>query len=273
MSVLNLGATSSRRFEGGLAAELAKLFSRIQQHYFDLEAGEFDYERFSRSSDYSSLILAVRHLQSFDPETLRGANSRLAFWLNIYNIMMLHGVVEAVQSAGRSFSGGVSIRDLAGLYQGTAYQIGRFQLSLDDIEHGILRQNARRRIGRQFPKDHPAQVLVLDMPEPRIHMALFSACFSSPVLVVFGAEDLERQLSQVTADYLQKFVRLSDGRRKLVVPQVFRWYGGDFEGVGGTTGFVAANHPDRKLTQFLLQKSATPVFTEFDWRLNAKGAR
>ena len=273
MSVLNLGAVSSRRLENGITAELASLLSGIQQKYFDEDSGELDYAGLSISSEYSSLTLAVRHLQAFDPETLGDADSRLAFWLNIYNIMMIHGVVEGIRGAGRSFWGGVSIRDLTGLYQGAAYQIGRFQLSLDDIEHGILRKNARRRIGRQFSKDHPAQTLVLDVPEPRIHMALYSACFSSPALCVFEAEAMERQLSLATESYLQKFVRLSDGSKKLVVPQIFRWYGSDFDASGGAVGFVAANHPDRKLTQLLLQRSSAPVFLEFDWRLNAKGAR
>ena len=267
MPALNLGAVSNRRFENGLIHELTRILSIINLRYFDRNTKRFDYVGFIKSADYSHFQLTVRQFQSFDPANLHGYSDQLAFWLNAYNAMVIHGVAEEIKNGQSHLSKNISIRDFDGFYSNTAYQFGRFQLSLDDIEHGILRANARRTFGRHFSRDHPAQQLVFGKVEPRIHMALYSACNSSPNLNVFRTEELEPQLQRITVEYLKHYV--SSGKR-LVLPRIFQWYATDFDVVGGVMGFVAANHPDRKLSQILLKEKVVPVFSTFDWHLNQK---
>jgi hypothetical protein len=136
------------------------------------------------------------------------------------------------------------------------HRIGGFTLSLNNIEHNIL---------RPFFKD------------PRIHFAVNCASVSCPPLLTrsFTAESVDDQLEFLTRNALSSddFVRVEGDT--LVVTKLLEWYGPDFI----TKGYKGA---EKDLVSFILKYAredvrdwiesqpspATVEFMDYDWALN-----
>ena len=79
----------------------------------------------------TSCVWCVSFDPQVDPLTFCNDNKRATtFFLNLYNIMVLHGILH------QDFPKEVGCR---AFFESIKYRGGGFLLSLDDIEHGILR--------------------------------------------------------------------------------------------------------------------------------------
>lgn len=63
---------------------------------------------------------------------------KIAFFINCYNILNLHSLVEWKRTKGRLTMTALERTDFFNLYK---YNIGGCNYSLNDIEHGVLRGN------------------------------------------------------------------------------------------------------------------------------------
>ena len=261
--VLNEGAASIRKSdECCMSEEISRHLQAISDSYYDPERHLFDYEKFRDSQEYYRAVLFVRQLKDFDPvEKLTTDAKRLAFWMNTYNMLFMHAVCASGVKE--------SLKENRRFYRDYRYNIGGYLLNLDAIEHGIMRRNARLpgAIGKAFGNSDPRRILVLSKLDPRIHTALYSACFSSPPLKTFNTNTAEECINKATQQYLQKFVSIAE--RKLSLPMIFKWYAKDF-GDSGVRHFIINHHPDRKLVQELLQDSGIKEsYIAYDWQMNA----
>lgn len=77
-----------------------------------------------------------------------------------------------------------------------AYNIGGLILTLDEIEHGILRSNAGHPAAKKklFADDDPKMKLVIPTLDPRIHFALNCGAKSCPPIRIYQSEKLDKQL-------------------------------------------------------------------------------
>ncbi|WP_062268382.1 DUF547 domain-containing protein [Endozoicomonas arenosclerae] len=264
--LLNDGTASNRKpDECCLSIDISRHLQALINEFYDEKLHEFDYERCRNSQEYYRAVLFSRHLRNFDPFILTADQDRLAFWLNVYNLLLLHSVCFAGVSG--------SLKEVKGFYQDHTYNIGGHILSLDDIEHGIMRKNARQpnSISRTFKRNDSRRSLVLSQLDPRLHMGLYSACFSSPALRAFAPDSVESSLASATRDFLEREVTLSDDGRLLNLPPLFKWYQADFDDQG-VIRFLASWHPDRGLVQKLLQNtSVKKSYSPYDWQLNRIG--
>ena len=78
-------------------------------------------------------------LHQVDPATIEGDGARIAFWLNIYNALLLHCLCL------RPVRG--SILRHRRMFGEVAYVVGDHGYSLNVIEHGLLRGNRRPPLG------------------------------------------------------------------------------------------------------------------------------
>ncbi len=261
--VLNEGAASIRKNdECCMSEEISKHLQAIIDCYYNSERHLFDYEQCRNSEDYYRAVLFARQLKNFDPVLkLTTDAKRLAFWMNTYNLLLIHAAC---------FSGVEgSLKESGGFYREHSYDIGGYTLSLDEIEHGILRRNARLpgSITKAFANSDPRRELVLSKLDPRLHTGLYSACFSSPPLKTFNSATAEECIGKATQGYLKKFVEIKAG--KLQLPMIFKWYAKDF-GDSGIRHFIINHHPDRKLVQGLLQNTGMKEsYISYDWQMNA----
>ena len=183
---------------------------------------------------------------------------REAFLINAYNAFTIEKILTR-------YPGLRSIRDFGTIF-GNPWKDRFFTLlgapmSLDDIEHGMLRQEGA-------------------YDEPRIHFAVVCASIGCPMLrnEAFVPARLEPQLE----DGLRRF--LSDPTRnrydarheRLEVSRIFDWYGKDFE--RGHRGFTSVKATLARYADLLAGKPADQAhvreqkadidFLEYDWALN-----
>ncbi len=170
-------------------------------------------------------------------------SARTAFWVNMYN-----GVTQ--RALGENPSQYDSRREF---FSTSLTRIAGRELSLNDIEHGILRRGysmftlgyLRRppflRDGF-FRQHEPTQ------RDPRIHFALNCGAKSCPPIAAYTREGLDDQLTLATQGYLDQHVEFHPDARgrfagvgsagRVRVPRVMLWFRGDFGGRSGILDFL-----------------------------------
>lgn len=184
-------------------------------------------------------------LAARDPRRLV-RTEQFAYWINLYNALTVRLVLAHWPLA--------SIRDIGGLFGRGPWSrplitIGGQTLTLDDIEHRILRPIWR---------------------DPRIHYAVNCASLGCPDLAaeVFTGARIDRQLEAAARAFVghPRAVRFdADGLR---LSSIYDWYAGDF---GASKAAVLA-HVARYAPPALagrLAAYAGRIRHGYDWSLNA----
>lgn len=236
-----------------LAQELSLLSKKIQARYAT-ESGLLDYEAIRASEEYSDYRKLAAGLSEFDPATLNDPTERLAFWINLYNAMTIHAVIH--------FAPEESVRDVPDFFGRASYQVGSRVLSLDDVEHGVLRANREGRFRRNDPR--LALALKPEEFDPRVHFTLTCASSSCPPIAFYSAENLERQLELATRNFIQAETRVEGDR--VVTSEILRWYGKDFP--GGARELLR-RYAGEEVAAKLRQRSTRLAFRPYDWSLNS----
>ena len=224
-------------------------------------AGRVDYERLAGSEELAAATETARRLGGADASSLGERGARLAFWINVYNALVLHGIVRlgVRRSVTRAWN----------FFGRACFRVDGFVVSSDDVEHGILRGNHRRFFPplRPFRRGDPRLAHAVSPVDPRIHFALNCGARSCPPVGVYRAEAIDAQLDLATGSYVNGEVAVEDGR--LVCPRVFKWYRGDFAGVGGLEAFLLRYLDDGPARAMLTAGSRTRVtFRSWDWSLH-----
>lgn len=197
----------------------------------------------------SELLMNVRkggptqgHLEALAARTLATLRSELAdeqvrktFWLNLYNAFAL----LALQEAPVDLNGRLTRMRLFGDRRST---VAGQALSLNDIEHGMLRHSQHwwglGHVPKCFPSAFERHLRVAR--DPRIHFALNCGAGSCPAIAFYSADTLDTQLDDATRHYLEQEVTYDHDKDILRVPALFQWFAGDFGGAKAIAGFVAA---------------------------------
>lgn len=188
---------------------------------------------------------------------------RMAFWINAYNAFTLRAIVDhyPIRGSWFSFAPRNSIRQIDGVWTQLPWQAAGRAVTLDDIEHRILRP---------------------EFLEPRVHFAINCASLSCPPLAAepYRAATLDTQLDEAARRYLASPEGLRIERGALSVSMILQWYGADF-----VKRFAPASPPGRPDTErailgvvarfgpaeaAALAKTGTPriQFLDYNWSLN-----
>jgi Protein of unknown function, DUF547 len=208
-----------------------------------------DYASFKRSGQ-QDLKAYIRALEAVDPATL-DRPEQFALLANLYNattvdIVLDHYPVKSIKDI--SLGGGLLGVFASGPWKAKVLQMKGVALSLDDIEHGILRPIFKDR---------------------RVHYAVNCASIGCPNLraEAFTGAKLEAQLDAAARAYINS-KRGADPRPDgLVVSSLYDWYQKDF---GGSEAGVIA-HLKRYAEPGLAHKLAgTTSIADYayDWSLN-----
>jgi hypothetical protein len=169
-----------------------------------------------------------------------------AYWINLYNALTVKVVLDhyPVKSIRQIKPNVLSI----GPWRKKRITVEGAELSLDDIEHRILRPIWR---------------------DPRLHYALNCASIGCPNLLnqAFTASNSETLLTQAARAYINnpRGVELRDGR--LVVSSIYKWYKEDF----GNTDAGVIGHLRRYAEPALsaqLRETTRISAYRYDWALN-----
>ena len=207
------------------ARNLREIANDMRVQAISLDTGEVDYSKLVESQSYDRFRTFTRALPSCTKEDLGNRSQQIAFWINLYNALILHVVIHYDVT-------GSMLSDL-GFFRRVAYDVGGMRFSADDIEHGVLRGNRRHPYlpFPQFAKDDPRLMMSIEDPDPRIHFALVCGARSCPPISSYSGEDLDEQLDKAAATFINGIGARHDvSKHTLYLSRIFKWYAGDFGG-------------------------------------------
>lgn len=179
-------------------------FDALLKKYVDCN-GDVNYSAWKKDNQ-DTLASYLESLSQADPNKRASKAHKLAFWINAYNALTIHGILEKYPTS--------TIRNhtakLFGynIWKDLKVTVGDDAYSLDQIEHEILRK----------------------MDEPRIHFAIVCASHSCPKLLneAFDAHVLEEQLSQNAIDFFANPENFLLDGDKVKLSSILDWFGEDF---------------------------------------------
>jgi len=264
-TVLNDGNGVAAVPTEGISSRLMVAVGDLKAAFYDMERGRVDYRAMKGSPEVQAYRDMAGELHSFDPESLTTREERLAFWINLYNSIVVHAVVELGVSS--------SVREVSDFFARASYRIGNDIFSLDEIEHGILRANARPpfRLFPPFGKSDPRRRFVLDRVDPRIHFALVCGSRSCAPIRFYEASAIEEQLETAAWNFVNSSeVVILPEENKILLSQIFQWYARDFGGRNQVLLFVLS-HLDGDDKAGYLARHLDIIKVEYlfyDWNLN-----
>ncbi len=242
LSVLILFTTPALAFDfSGWDQLLKKNVSPKEISGIQLNA--VNYKSVKNDPAYAKLI---EDLKDYNLGDLRTKNEKLAFWINVYNIMAVKMILDNYPIK--------SIKDAGSLFRSVWKKevgvVAREVRTLNDIEHEILRK----------------------MGEPRIHVAIVCASVSCPDLrpEAYTAEKLDSQLDDQLTKFLAnsgKGLKIDAGADKLYLSSIFKWFEEDFESKGGVVPYLTEYVDSRYMTALKSGKLKTK-YLDYDWGLN-----
>lgn len=102
------------------------------------------------------------------------------------------------------------------------------------------------------------------MNEPRIHFAIVCASISCPKLLnqAYTANQLEKQLTQATQDFLADTNKNQITSNELKLSKIFKWFATDFKQNGSIIPFL------NTYTQTPISPKASISYKTYNWNLN-----
>jgi hypothetical protein len=249
-----------------LPASLREAIGDLQAQFLNLEVGRVNYRAMKGSPEYTAYLQKAALLRNFDVSRLKERGEKLAFWINLYNTMVIHGVID--------WDIRESVRERNGFFTRLKYDIGGHLFSISDIEHGILRGNSRPPYGlfRPFGRDDPRLAFAVVPPDPRIHFTLVCGSRSCPPIGFYTSEQIEEQLELATASFINSpEVEIIPSEKSLRISQIFRWYRKDFGGNHMSIIKFLLQHLDAGEKRDFLgvhQETVRIRYRDYDWSLN-----
>ncbi len=197
------------------------------------------------AEDHKALEGFLTALQAHDVTRLN-RDEQFAFWANLYNAVTVDLILDHYPLA--------SIRDItSGLFSTGPWKkklitVNGHTLSLDDVEHGLLRRYWQ---------------------DPRVHYAVNCASLGCPNLLprAWRGATLDADLDAAARAYINSPRGARFEGNRLVVSSIYKWFREDF---GGTEKGVLAHlrryaRPDLKARLKDTRRISRYVY---DWRLN-----
>jgi len=160
-----------------------------------------------------------------------------AFWINAYNLAVIKGVIENYPTN--------SPLNHDGFFDKTTYRLGGKEITLNDIEHKLLRAKFK---------------------DPRFHFVLVCGAIGCPPLIsqVYLPNTLEIQLETQTKKALNgNFLKVNVKKKRVEGSEILKWYKEDFTMNNGTEiDFINAYREEKIPTDYKL------TYFPYNWNLN-----
>jgi hypothetical protein len=270
-TVLNQGAPSPGS-ETDPAAALKQAIYTLKAQAINSDGSAVDYSSLTEGNAYTDYRIISRSLQRFDPSELKSDEEKLAFWINLYNALVIDAVI--------TFGVKHSINEFPGFFWKAAYCINGYRFSTVDIEYGVIRNNIGHPgiPGPHFSDGDPRRKYNLKILDPRIHFALVCAARSCPPISFYTPAHLNQQLELATRSFINVGgVEIKRKNGEVMLSKIFQWYAPDFGGPAFGLGnmdpvldYIAQyldNEGDRK---WITTSKPNVKFSPYDWALNTK---
>jgi hypothetical protein len=232
------------------ATSLASTYDEAQTdwenvlHTFVNEEGQTDFItlRNNRSSLDRYVAFIAETSPDTRPELFPDQEAILAFYINSYNALAMHGVIEKNITTGFN-----SFFKRAGFFKFHKIIVGGETTSLYDLENDVVRP----------------------LGDPRVHFALNCMVKDCPRLPqkAFTAANLDIELDALTREFFSKdrHLRLDHEKKTLWVSEILKFYTRDFVASGKKQDLLSYinKYVDKKIPENYKIR-----FIPYDWTLN-----
>ena len=172
-------------------------WTKILQAYV-AENGDVNYKGLQESP--KPLNTYLKNLAANAPKENWSKAEKMAFWINAYNAYTIQLILDNYPTE--------SIKDIKDPWGQTFFEIDGKTMSLNTIEHEILRP----------------------MGDSRIHFAIVCASESCPKLLncAYEAETLTDQLDQAAREFINDPSKNSMTASEITISKIFKWFKSDF---------------------------------------------
>lgn len=208
----------------------------LSEHVKD---GYVDYPAIARNVRFTKYL---ESLAEFNLDTLTDDKERLAFWLNIYNALVIKNIID-----GKSPNG---VMDKMSFF-GANLKVGGRGYDLKSIEGDILRK----------------------FNDPRVYFGIVPATSSAPKLrsQAFNGEEVDQQLEEAARDFIndKRRNRFSGALQAAKLSKVFEEHRKEF----GKTDkelltYVAGYVNDEEVAKILKRGTYSVKFMDYDATIN-----
>jgi hypothetical protein len=202
-----------------------------------------------------SFVSILKYMpQQFLQSQLVNDDYKKSFWINLYN-----SYTQIILSKNPD-----RYKNRREFFPDRQIELAGFKLSLDDIEHGILRRSkVKWSLGHFSNLLPPAfeKKYRVDALDYRIHFSLNCGAKSCPPIAFYRPEDLDKQLDLATKAYLSNEAAYDEVSNTVALPALMSWFRGDFGGKKGITDLL------HKLQIVPLDKRPEIIFKDYNWNL------
>ena len=202
----------------------------LKKHVSD--QGKVDYLGFKK--DLTELNAYLDWLSNSKPSETWSKDQLMAFWINAYNALTIKLIVDRYPIS--------SIKDIYSPWNIKVITIANKTLSLNNIEHDILRK----------------------MGDPRIHFGIVCASISCPKLQneAFNTQNTNRLLNKASKEFLADSTKNELTTDAAELSKIFKWFAKDFKQEGSLIDFL------NKFADIRIASNATISFKDYNWGLN-----
>lgn len=194
--------------------------------------GEVNYQAIK--TDPQLLQASLEGFTKTKPNKSWSQEERLAYWINAYNAFTIKLIIDHYPIK--------SIKDIKNPWDQEFIPIGKQLMSLNQIEHDILRK----------------------MKEPRIHFAIVCASKSCPKLLneAYTPSKLDLQLTLATEEFLSDETKNNLSEETIKLSKIFKWFSEDFTTNGSLIDFLNLYAPIE------ISQKAKKSYMDYNWDLN-----
>jgi Protein of unknown function, DUF547 len=220
-----------------------EIFTKLLQKHVDAN-GKVNYQSFVKDTvELNKYLSLLSHAQPNEKKWSK--NEQMSFWINAYNAFTIKLItqyypIKSIKDIGK----GIQVPFINTPWTMKFFKIGSEKMSLDNIEHDILRKKFN---------------------DPRVHMVLVCASKSCPILLneAYEASQLETQITKQAKAFLADPFRNKISSATPRVSMIFKWYMGDFTKKGNSVISFINTYSATKINP-----KATLSYIDYDWRLN-----
>jgi len=217
------------------AQDLNTFFSKADAFFkANVSNGKVAYSKIHTNQETLDAVLKIAEGISVSKAD---ANNYQAFWINAYNLSVIKGIIDHYPTN--------SPLDNKGFFDKTTHSLGGKNITLNDIEHKLLRGNFK---------------------DARFHFVLVCGAVGCPPLInkAYLPNTLNAQLETQTKIALNgSFLRVDLKKKRVQASQIMEWYKEDFtRGGKNEIDFINAYRTEKLDSKFKLS------YFPYDWKLN-----
>ncbi len=219
----------------GFSQDMNLFFNKADTFFKEhVSNGKVAYSKINSNKEAFNDILKLAETISVSKND---AKNYQAFWINAYNLSVIKGIIDNYPTK--------SPLDHAGFFDKTTYNLGGKKITLNDIEHKLLRA--------QFN-------------DARFHFVLVCGALGCPPLInkAYLPSTLDAQMDTQTKQALNgSFLKVNTKKKRVQASQIMEWYKKDFTMKGKTEiDFINTYRTEKIPNNFKLS------YFPYDWSVN-----